>query len=135
MRSDGSVCEQPGYDPASGLLFKADGESFPPIPAQPSQYDASLALGKLMHLISGFPFITPVDRSVALSAMLTVLDRRSLPTAPLHAFTSPAAGTGKSLLVDIIAMLATGRLMPVIRAAPMRNWKSALALRCLLVTQ
>jgi hypothetical protein len=113
MRSDGSVCEQPGYDPASGLLFKPDGESFLPIPAQPSQDDASLALGRLMHLISDFPFITPADRSVALSAMLTALDRRSLPTAPLHAFTSPAAGTGKSLLVDIFAMLATG-LMPVI---------------------
>jgi hypothetical protein len=35
-------------------------------------------------------------------------------TAPLHAFTSPSAGTGKSLLVDVCAMLATGRLMPVI---------------------
>ena len=114
VRSDGSVCEQPGYDPASGLLFKPDDESFPPIPAQPSQYDASLALGRLMHLIADFPFTTPADRSVALSAMLTALDRRSLPTAPLHAFTSPAAGTGKSLLVDIFAMLATGRLMPVI---------------------
>src|SRR5262245_63978059 len=64
--------------------------------------------------MSDFPFIAPADRSVALSAMLTALDRRSLPTAPLHAFTSPAAGTGKSLLVDIFAMLATGRLMPVI---------------------
>src|SRR5262245_14359085 len=39
IRSDGSVCEQPGYDPASGLLFKPDGESFPPIPAQPSPAD------------------------------------------------------------------------------------------------
>jgi hypothetical protein len=35
-------------------------------------------------------------------------------TAPLHAFTSPMAGTGKSLLVDLCAILATGRRMPVI---------------------
>src|SRR6516164_3248484 len=34
-------------------------------------------------------------------------------TAPLHAFSSPAAGTGKSLLVDCCSVLATGRLMPV----------------------
>ena len=46
--------------------------------------------------------------------MLTTLDRRGMATAPLHAFTSPSAGTGKSLLVDVCAMLATGRLMPVI---------------------
>jgi putative DNA primase/helicase len=52
--------------------------------------------------------------SITLSAILTTLDRRSMATAPLHAFTSPTAGTGKCLLVDICAMLATGRPMPVI---------------------
>jgi putative DNA primase/helicase len=51
---------------------------------------------------------------VALSALLTTLDRRSMAAAPLHAFTSPTAGTGKSLLVDLAAVLATGRPMPVI---------------------
>jgi putative DNA primase/helicase len=43
-----------------------------------------------------------------------MLDRRSLAAAPLHAFTAPAAGTGKSLLVDVVALLATRRKMPVI---------------------
>jgi hypothetical protein len=51
---------------------------------------------------------------VALSAILTILDRRSMTAAPLHAFTSPTAGTGKSLLVDVAAMLATRQPMPVI---------------------
>jgi putative DNA primase/helicase len=37
-----------------------------------------------------------------------------MPAAPLIAFTAPVAGSGKSLLVDISAILATGRLMPVI---------------------
>jgi hypothetical protein len=35
-------------------------------------------------------------------------------TAPLIGFTAPAAGTGKSLLVDVMSVLATGRLMPVL---------------------
>jgi putative DNA primase/helicase len=51
---------------------------------------------------------------VALSAILTILDRRSMTAAPLHAFTSPTAGTGKSLLVDVAAILATRQPMPVI---------------------
>jgi hypothetical protein len=34
--------------------------------------------------------------------------------APLHAFTSPTAGTGKSLLVDVAAMLAINHPMSVI---------------------
>jgi hypothetical protein len=114
LRVDGSICETPGYDPASGLLFKPEGEAFPPIPQQPTKADAVTSLSKLEDLIKTFPFVTQADRSVALSAILTTLDRRSMATAPLHAFSSPAAGTGKSLLVDLCATLATGRLMPVI---------------------
>jgi hypothetical protein len=114
LRIDGSICEQPGYDAESGLLFKPNGESFPPVPQQPSKDDATAALVMLKDLIASFPFVTSADRSVALSAMLTPLDRHAMETAPLHAFTSPTAGTGKSMLVDIVATLATGRHMPVI---------------------
>jgi hypothetical protein len=114
LRVDGSVCEQPGYDAQSHLLFKPDGELFPPIPQQPSKNDAAAALAVLQELIATFPFVAPADRSVALSAILTTLDRHAMANAPLHAFTSPAAGTGKSLLVDVAAILAIGRRMPVI---------------------
>ena len=65
-------------------------------------------------LIATFPFVTDADRAVALAGILTVLDRRSMSTAPLIAFTSPTAGTGKSLLVDLMSVLATGKLMPVL---------------------
>ena len=114
LRADGSICEQPGYDAHSHLLFKPDSELFPPIPQQPSKDDAAAALAVLQELITTFPFVKSADRSVALSAILTTLDRHAMANAPLHAFTSPAAGTGKSLLVDVAAILATGRRMPVI---------------------
>ena len=114
LRADSSICEASGYDAVSGLPFKPEGENFPPIPPQPTKADAVTALGQLDTLIQTFPFVTNADRSVALSAILTTLDRRSMATAPLHAFSSPAAGTGKSLLVDCCSVLATGRLMPVI---------------------
>ena len=114
LRDDGSICERPGYDPASGLLFKLEGEDFPPIPQRPSRADAEAALTAIEQLIATFPFVTKADRAVALSALLTALDRRSMATAPLHAFTAPLAGTGKSLLVDLVAVLAIGRPMPVI---------------------
>jgi hypothetical protein len=92
-------------------LFKPNGASFPHVPQQPSKDDAAAALTVLKDLIVSFPFVTSADRSVALSAMLTPLDRHAMETAPLHTFSSPAAGTGKSLLVDIAATLATGRHM------------------------
>ena len=40
--------------------------------------------------------------------------RRAMATAPLHAFTAPVQGSGKSLLVDIVAMLVVGQPAPVI---------------------
>ncbi len=113
LRVDGSLCETPGYDPESKLLFKAEG-SFPPIPQTPTRDDALAALGRLDNLIDTFPFISLADRSVVLAAMLTNLDRRSMGSAPLFAFNSPVAGTGKSKLVDLCSILATGRPMSVI---------------------
>jgi putative DNA primase/helicase len=114
LRTDGSICERPGYDATSGILFKPDGQDFPTIPQHPSRDDALTALALIDALISTFPFVASADRSVALSAILTALDRRAMATAPLHAFTAPAPGSGKSLLVDIAATLATGQLAPVI---------------------
>src|SRR5262249_10571610 len=83
-------------------------------PPQPSEEDAHAALKEIHQVISTFPFVSAADWSVAVSAFLTTLDRRSMPTAPLHGFTAPIAGSGKSKLVDMASMLATGRWMPVI---------------------
>jgi hypothetical protein len=114
LRADGSVCDQPGYDVASGMLCKLYAGQFPSISSQPSRDDAREALETIYSLLDGFPFLTDADRAAAIAGLFTALDRRAMPAAPLHAFTAPTAGTGKSLLVDVFAMIATGKLMPVI---------------------
>ena len=114
LRVDGSIRETAGYDAASKLLFKPEDQFYPPVPQYPDKADAEAALELLCRLIETFPFVSQADHAVALAGFLTVLDRRSMPTAPLIAFTSPAAGTGKSLLVDMMSVLATGRLVPVL---------------------
>ena len=115
LRSDGSLCERPGYDQASALLFDPERQSFPSIPVAPTLEDARTALQFLDDvLLAEFPFVQNIDCAVALSAILTAFDRRAMATAPLHAFSSPTAGTGKSLLVDIASILTTGELAPVI---------------------
>lgn len=114
LRPDGSIIDRPGYDEETGLLFEPHGAEFPPILDHPIQGDAADALKLLTDLVATFPFVADADRSVALSAILTAAVRASLPTAPLHAFTAPTAGSGKSMLADIAAMIATGRRIPVI---------------------
>jgi hypothetical protein len=114
LRIDGSICETAGFDTASHLLFKPEHQSFPPVAHHPSKTEAEAALRMLRELVNTFPFVSDADRAVTLAGMLTALDRRSMATAPLIGFTAPAARTGKSLLVDLINVLATGRPMPVI---------------------
>lgn len=114
LRANGSILDVPGYDEATGLLFEPRGMVFPPIPDRPTQADAADALKELTDLIATFPFVGGADRSVVLSAILTALIRPSLTTAPLHGFSAPTAGSGKSFLVDIASLIATGRRVPVI---------------------
>jgi putative DNA primase/helicase len=108
LRRDGSLHDTPGYDPVTGLLYKPECK-FDPVPVRPTEDDAIAALGMFNDLLAGFPFVTPADKAVALSAILTALDRHNMPTAPLHGFSATVPGTGKSKLVDIVSILATGR--------------------------
>jgi len=112
-----------GYDVGTRLLFKPDGEIFPAVPDNPTRDDAIAALKVLDEAIGTFPFKTAVDRSVALSLFLTALCRRALDYAPLHGITAPAAGTGKSLLVDLTSILLSGQDAPVM--APGKNEEEA----------
>ncbi|HWL67120.1 MAG TPA: hypothetical protein VNS22_01920 [Geminicoccus sp.] len=114
LRPDGSILATPGYDPATGLKLDLRGLKVPKILDQPTADDADGALQILLDLISTFPFEKNECRSVALSAILTGVIRRSLRTAPLHAFSAPAAGSGKSILVDIACLMAAGHEAPVI---------------------
>ena len=67
-----------------------------------------------MEIINEFPFENDESRSVELSAILTALVRKSIRTAPLHGFTAPKMGSGKSLLADIVGLIATGKVNSVI---------------------
>ena len=117
LRRDGSLLDVPGYDAKSGLLFDPRGVAFPKITARPSRRAAEQALSTLSGLIEEFPFESEADRSVALSAILTACARQAMSTAPLHAFTAPAAGTGKSKIVDIASTISTGREAGVISSS------------------
>jgi hypothetical protein len=119
LRPDGTVLDTPGHDAATGLFFDAGGAKFQPVPDSPTRDDAVAAVEVFAALLKGFPFIDDdtstrphlrtVSFSVALAAILTALVRRSVRTAPLFGFSAPTMGSGKSLLADVVSMIATGR--------------------------
>ena len=110
LRRDGSLVDKPGYDEATGLLFKDEyRDKWPFIPAKPSDEHVRRALICLWEPFLHFPFVNPVDRAVALAAMLTAVIRRILPTAPGFAVNAHQMGTGKTKLAQCIGILASGR--------------------------
>lgn len=115
LRPDGSVLATPGYDEVTGLYYDPGDISFPAIKTTPTREDALEALQVFRDLLSGFPFVDQdpdrpgSDFAVAVSAILTALVRKSIKSAPLHAFRAPKMGSGKSLLADVVGMIAAGR--------------------------
>jgi hypothetical protein len=121
LRPDGSLLDSSEYDSRSEL-YLLPGFALPPIPERPTKEQALEALGRLTNLFREFSFSDRegkkrLNQSVALSGLLTASVRGSLPTAPVHLIRADTPGTGKSYLVDVIAIITTGWYCPVITAS------------------
>ncbi|MCL4767749.1 MAG: hypothetical protein KJZ80_16095 [Hyphomicrobiaceae bacterium] len=117
LRRDGTVLSKPGYDSASSLILAGD-RLWRQVPDSPSKRDALDALDVLVEPIDELPFVDNSDRAAALALLITSVMRPCLRTAPMFAVTAPAAGTGKSLTIDIAAIMATGRKAAVVTPTP-----------------
>ena len=115
LRADGTLLDVPGYDRRSGLLLNMGDLKLPTISDAPSRADALAGLKLLQEPFSDFPFVadgpngSSASRSVMLSMVLTGLVRRTLPSAPMHGVSAPTPGTGKSLAVQVAAIIVMGR--------------------------
>jgi putative DNA primase/helicase len=111
LTPEGRVIDQQGYDGASGLYLTdppriaAIGRVTPEEVAAASKY--------LYGLFNTFPFVSDADAAALLAMVMTALLRRVLPAAPIGCISASTPGTGKSLLADGIAVLATGRTASV----------------------
>jgi hypothetical protein len=80
LRHDGSLLDQPGYDPLTGLFYEL-GADFPPIPRHATQEDARASVAEILAVVCDFPF-AEVDgdggkahRAAFLAACVTPLVR------------------------------------------------------------
>ena len=113
LRPDGTLLDAPGYDYPTGLLYLPGGTKFPPIPDDPTKQDASRALDILSECFDDFPLTEPSDKSAALCAILALVCRAAIAgPVPIFAIRATAAGTGKTLLADVISIIGTGRPAP-----------------------
>jgi putative DNA primase/helicase len=115
LRPDGSILSTPGYDPLARLYYLPDPTfDMPAQVARPSRADANTALKLLTDLLVGFPFVDASDKAVALSLIISGVVRGALGVVPVHAFTAPTPGTGKSYIADVTSAIVSGRFCPVI---------------------
>lgn len=113
LRPDGSVIEEPGYDPATGILF-VPSIPFARVPERPTLDDAKAALAKVFDLFVDFPFRAEAHRSAAVAAVLTPLASYAFRGAkPLFLFDANTAGAGKGKCVSIVSEIVQGRPMAV----------------------
>ncbi len=108
IRPDNSLLDKPGYDEATGLFLAPAGTVFPPLPLAPTRDDAIAALEVLKYPLRDMPFVDRASLSVALSAILTGLERPMMSFAPIHAFDAPQAGSGKGLICNYSSVIVIG---------------------------
>ncbi|MCG3122057.1 MAG: hypothetical protein GIKADHBN_00433 [Phycisphaerales bacterium] len=113
LRPDGSICQDPGYDPDTHVLYQPT-VSFPEIPSNPTLQDALAALALLQDLVCDFRFEAPEHFSTWIASMLTVVARQAIfgPT-PIFVVDANVRGAGKGLLLQISGQIVLGRDLPV----------------------
>jgi hypothetical protein len=111
LRPDGSILAAAGYDGATGLYLEPSPEMERlEIPDDPGRDDIDAALAKIDDAIGEFPFVDDASHANALAALLTPVCRHLINgPVPLALFDATTPGTGKTLLAEVIALIATGR--------------------------
>jgi hypothetical protein len=108
--ADDTLDVREGYHPATRSYCHLGGLVVPAVRDQPTDQDVRAAREFLTEdLLGDFPFREPASLAAALSALLTPFVRALItgPT-PLHLFDAPVAGSGKTLLAQVIYLIVSG---------------------------
>lgn len=108
---DGRVVLTPGYHAGARLWYAPPhGLAVPPVPDRPTERDVAAARDLLLvEVLGDFRFVDTAARAHMVAAMLLPFVRRLIQGAtPIHLFEAPTEGSGKGLMGNIVALLATG---------------------------
>jgi hypothetical protein len=107
VREDGSICDRPGYDSRTRVLYVPSTE-YPAIPADPDQNCAREALERIRGVFDQFPYKEPASESAFLSHILAECSRLAIDNCPMYFYDAPQAGSGKGLLQEMAARIVHG---------------------------
>ncbi len=108
---DWRLVTAPGYHQGAKVFYHRPKELEDlDVPLKPDEETVRAALALILDdLLVDFPFATDADRAHAVAALLLPFVRRMFdgPT-PIHLIEAPTPGSGKTLLAELIAMIAVG---------------------------
>jgi hypothetical protein len=115
---EGSLVDQPGYNPNSNIYYHPLPFAIQAIPSTPSAADMAHAKEIIGIVLQDFPFASESDRAHAIGLFLLPFVRDLIPgPTPLHLFEAPVPGSGKGLLADALLMPSVGQYIGVITEA------------------
>lgn len=128
--ASGVLHDEVGYSYESKCWYEQHGVlDMEEIPSAPDAQHLALAKKMLLdELLGDFPFETEADKANSLALLLQPFARRLIagPT-PLHLVDAPAAGTGKSLLVDAVMRVSNGApVTSMVECVKDEEWKKVL---------
>lgn len=130
LRGDGTIILKPGYDERTGLFYAPDPDLvIPPVPDKPTKREVRESVALLEEIFCDFPFIDDASRANTIATLITPILRPMIRgPVPLALFDKPAAGTGASLLAEVVSLIVTGRDAPMM-TAPIREeeWDKKIA--------
>jgi hypothetical protein len=130
LRPDGTLIDTPGYDPMTKLYYApVEGLQIPLIPDAPTIEDIIKARALIDEVIGEFPYQNAASEANAIGLLLTPIIRQSIEGhVPLALIDATRPGTGKSLLAETVALIATGRKSAMM-AAPYDDdeWRKRIA--------
>ncbi|WIX78678.1 hypothetical protein QRX50_46320 [Amycolatopsis carbonis] len=112
LRPDGTLLQEPGYDPATGF-YLAGNHHLAPIPDHPTPQEVAQAREFLFErFLRDFPWRTDADRANYLALLVTPLIRpftRAL--SPFGMIEASMPGSGKTILAGCVGLLVGQRVL------------------------
>jgi hypothetical protein len=111
LRPNGTILDEPSYDEETHTLYvPAPDLELPSIPRKPSDRKVKESLRWIGDAMGEFPFDSDASRANAWAGLLTPIIRRFVGgPVPLEIIDAPSAGSGKTLLANLTAIIASGR--------------------------
>lgn len=110
-----------GYDKPTQLLTEFDANDFTVLDKALSEDEVKQHLEWIYAPFVGFELAGNEDKSILYAAIFSAVIRQILPVCPAFAADAPMQGSGKTLLAQTIAIIASGKLPTAIPAHGQQN--------------